>query len=453
MSEQLRWRRRDLLRVAPAAAAANVLRPQFLGAEKIPVKNPRATAGDVVEPEWDSRLTVTVGPQKADLVGSNEKAIQAAIDYMAAIGGGTVRILPGTYRFRNAVMLRNGVRILGSGEDSVLVKAAEVKTKLSEDSNFWNQEITVEDASGLQLGDGVCLRTDNVWHRGRHVIRRTLVARKGNRFKLDQPLIEDNFTLEGKAHLMTLFPLLCGEGVTDVVIENLALDGNRKEQEDLPHFWGNYIGNIWLMRSNRIQMRKLTLRNSASDGASWQMSHDVVVEDCHSHDNASFGLHPGSGSQRPLVSRNKLERNYIGFYFCYGVKYGTVEKNVILDSETSGISIGQQDTDNLVRGNEVRGSREVGVLFRALEPIAAPHRNRLENNVILDSGPESGVGVDVQGQVEAVTITGNEIRETRQPGKRIGVRIGAKSRNVTLDKNRIEGFSVSVSDLRKPASL
>ena len=29
----------------------------------VPVKNPRATSGDAVEPEWKERLTITVGGQ------------------------------------------------------------------------------------------------------------------------------------------------------------------------------------------------------------------------------------------------------------------------------------------------------------------------------------------------------------------------------------------------------
>src|SRR4051812_36861686 len=123
MPGQSRWNRRDLLGAVPGLAAAALLPRQAFGDERIPVTNPRARAGDVVEPEWDSRLTVTVGPQKADLVGNTEKVLQAAVDYMAAAGGGTVRVLPGTYHFRNAVYLRNGIRILGSGDDSVLLKA------------------------------------------------------------------------------------------------------------------------------------------------------------------------------------------------------------------------------------------------------------------------------------------------------------------------------------------
>ena len=90
----------------------------------VPVKTPRATSGDPVEPDWDQRLTITVGTRAADLVGSTEKVVQAAVDSIARWGGGTVRILPGTYRFRNAVYLQNNVRVLGAGLDSTIRRAA-----------------------------------------------------------------------------------------------------------------------------------------------------------------------------------------------------------------------------------------------------------------------------------------------------------------------------------------
>ncbi|MEZ6147408.1 MAG: hypothetical protein R3B91_18695 [Planctomycetaceae bacterium] len=55
--------------------------------ERPTVSKPRATDGDeAFEPNWDERLTLTVGPKDADLVGSDDKAIQAAIDYIARLG-------------------------------------------------------------------------------------------------------------------------------------------------------------------------------------------------------------------------------------------------------------------------------------------------------------------------------------------------------------------------------
>ena len=63
---------------AALRAASPSDRPQAL-----PVKVPRATSGDPIEPNWAERLTLTVGPDKADLVGSNEKVVQAAVDSVA----------------------------------------------------------------------------------------------------------------------------------------------------------------------------------------------------------------------------------------------------------------------------------------------------------------------------------------------------------------------------------
>ena len=130
------------------------------------------------------------------------------------------------------------------------------------------------------------------------------------------------------------------------------------------------------------------------------------------------------------------------------MKYGLAEKNLLADNRSYGVSIGHCDTDNIVRDNEILRSGKVGVLFRGEQKSFAGHRNRIENNRIIDSGPDTGVGVDIQGETESITIAKNEIRETRQPMSRIGVRIGEKVGDVQLADNRIEGYAVAVSDLR-----
>jgi len=415
------------------------------GSAGIPVA-PAVTA----EPKWDSLMSVTVGPARADLAGTDEKVIQAAVDYIAGWGGGTVQILPGTYRLRNSVSLRPGVRILGSGLDSVLIKEPEAKTKLAEDSNSWQQEVVLADPSGFRVGDGVCLQVIDEWHHGAYFIQRSLVARNGSRFKLNRPLSDDDFTLKGKATIATLFPLFNVDGVSDVRIENIALDGNRARQESLYHNWGNILGGIWLNKSNRVRIQKVISRNSCADGISAQTCNDLLIDECHCHDNVGFGIHSGTGSQRPVARKNRLESNYIGFYFCWGVRYGLVENNVILNNSRFGVRLGEKDTDNVVRGNEIRNSGKAGVMFAKTDEGAAysPNRNRLEGNRIFDSGGETGVGVDVEGETRDVVVARNDIKETRRPLKRIGVRIGASTHDVKLAANQITGFSVGVLDLR-----
>jgi hypothetical protein len=400
-----------------------------------------------VEPRWEQRLTVTVGPGDADLVGKDDKVLQAAVDYVARLGGGTIRVMPGTYRLRNAVYLQSRVRLLGSGADTVLIKEDARTSKLAADSDWYDQEITLADATGFRVGDGVCLRARNPDTRGLTVVKRTLVARSGNRFKLDRPLRENLWQL-GEASASTLFPIFSGDNIADVLIEDITLDGNKENNENLD---GNYAGCVFLQDCNRVTLRKVTARRYNGDGISWQICHDVLVEDCHSHDHTGLGLHPGSGSQRPVVRGNRLERNDIGLFFCWGVKSGVAEKNRIEDSRRYGISIGHRDTDNLIRDNEVVRSGKVGVLFRPERGQAfAPHRNRLEKNRIVDSGPDDGIAIDVQGETESITLAHNQLRETRKSRSRVGIRIGARTRDVRLIDNTMEGFAVDLSDLRKP---
>ena len=408
------------------------------------VTNPRSIAGDHAEPAWDEMLTVRVGQKDADLMGTTDKVIQAAIDYIAQRGGGTVRILPGTYRLRNAIYLSSRVRVKGDGPDTILIKEPSTTTKLVLDSDWYDQEITLADSRGFRVGDGICLRAKNPSHGGEVVIKRTLVARSGNRFKLDRGLRE-NLWLRGQPTAATLFPLLSGENIAGVVIEDLALDGNRSNNENLD---GNYAGCIFLQDCKGIAVRKVIARNNNGDGISWQVCHDVTVENCHSHDHEGLGLHPGSGSQRPIIRDNRVEHTQIGIFFCWGVRFGLAENNTIADVRGAGISIGHRDTDNLIRGNSIAISGKVGILFRDEPPAFGPHRNRCENNQLTDSGPEDGVGIDVRGQTQEVTLMQNRVRETRKPMSRIGIRIGAQARDITLVNNQIEGYAVNVSDLR-----
>lgn len=235
------FNRRRFFRATFGAAAAIGAAPAWCGGLP-PVTAPRATDGDeAFEPDWEERLTITVGPTKADLVGSGERVIQ-----------------------------------------------------------------------------------------------RTLVARSGNRFKLSDGL-RKNIWLSGGPTCSSLFPLLTSENAADVVIENLTLDGNGKNNENLN---GNYGGGIFLQDCNRFTIRKVEVRDF------W------------------------------------------------------------------------------------------------------PNRNLLEGNVIFDSGGEEGVAIDITGKVRDLRIVGNEIRETRGPARRIGIRIGKDAGSVEMDGNTIEGFAAAVSDLR-----
>ena len=438
--------RRKFLRTA-TGLAAGAFGVAFLRADEVPKNtSPRAIFGDAVEPDWNQRLTITVGPQKADLVGTTDRVIQAAVDYVARLGGGTVRVLPGTYRMRNSVFLQSKVRLLGSGTDSVLVKDPSTTTKLIVDGDHWDQEVTLADPKGFQVGDGVRLVSKDPYGKGTNIVQRTLIASSGNRFKLDSRLHE-RFHLGGDPQIATNFALLQCTEVADVAIENITLDGNKAHNDMLDR--GAFDdGSIRLDSSNRITVRQVTVHDFYCDGIVWGISHDVVVENCHLYDGARLALHSGSGSQRSIVRGNRVQRSAEGIYFCWGAQHGLYEKNMIEDC-SYGITIGHRDSDNLICDNDIRRSGEGGIRFRGANKAFAPHRNRIERNRIVDSGPDKGVAIDINGETESVVVTKNELRETRQPASRIGVLIGAEASDIRCLDNQIEGFATAISDLRK----
>jgi nitrous oxidase accessory protein NosD len=298
----------------------------------------------------------------------------------------------------------------------------------------------------LEIGDGVCLQTTRPDVGGAVVVRRTLVARSGNRFKLDRALRE-NMWRGQETTVSTLFPLLTAENATDIQIASLALDGNRDDNANLN---GNYAGCIWMQDCSRIAIANVTARRYNGDGISWQVCHDVLVENCHCHDNADLGLHPGSGSQRPIVRNNRVERNGIGLFFCWGVKYGLAENNTIADNRDFGVSIGHRDDENVVRDNDILRSGKAGVLFRPERGEGFTGRgNRFEGNRIVDNGGEDGIGVDVQGVTRGNAIVGNVIRETRGPASRIGIRLAPEAEDNRIADNQIEGFATAIARLAK----
>ena len=439
--------RRNFLAGLSSGALAALSGRSAVSAQPPEVRNPRATDGDErAQPVWDEMLTLTVGVDSGDMMGSSDRVLQAAVDSVARLGGGTVKLLPGTWQLRNSVVIPSRTRLIGSGVDTVLTRPASVSTELAADSDWYDQEITLRDASGFRLGDGVVLRATNPHNGAMTVIKRTLIARSGNRICLNDGLRE-NLWLSGKPTCDSLYPLLTGEHSADVTIEDLALDGNRGETG---HLDGNYGGCIFLQDCKRYTIRRVTTRNNNGDGISFQICHDVVVQDCHSHDNADLGVHPGSGSQRPVIIGNRLERNSQGLFWCWGVKFGLAQNNVIDGNHLYGVSIGHNDTDNIMSHNVIRNSGTFGVLFRNEDRGLDfwPNRNVLEHNTIENSGGEDGVAIEVLGKVRDLRFTGNRILESRAPEKRTGIRISTEAGKIEMSENSITGFQTAIRDQR-----
>lgn len=206
-----------------------------MGDQETASKRPVTSSNRPIRDRRD--MVLTIGQTQGDLLGKDDKVIQAGIEYLNRVGGGTLHILPGLYNLRNAIYLRPNITMRGSGEKTVLRKADSVVTALTKDSDWFEYGVRVEDVSGFAPGGGIMLRSKKAagdWQYD--VLSATVTAINGDIIFLDR-LTKENFWTDANATAATIFPILTAENVDDVVLEDLVLDGNRDNNE---HINGNF---------------------------------------------------------------------------------------------------------------------------------------------------------------------------------------------------------------------
>jgi polygalacturonase len=394
--------------------------------------------------------TISVGQSKEDIVGGDNRALQAAMDYIAGLGGGVVLVGPGEFLMRDSLHLRSHVTVRGTAGKTILKKADGAVSNLAMDGDYGEEQVTVVNSEGFRVGDGI-----TVWDSqsgGFHTTVGRITGRRGNTFSFDMPLNADCL-VANQAKAATVFAVISGYNLEGARVEDLIIDGNKQQNVPLNGCRG---GGIFLYRGFGTAIRRCTVKNFNGDGISFQQSNDVVVEGCTSENNTGLGMHPGSGSQRPVV-RGCVARNNgeDGLFLCWRVRYGLFEKNLLENNGRYGISIGHKDTDNLLTDNEVRGNKEDGVFFREETEAMAGHRNRLERNVIENNGTGgAAAGIRVRGETHGLVFRENVIRDTRSPEARqqaVGIRIEEGVGPVTLESNQIDAAK-KVEDLRKSST-
>lgn len=384
-------------------------------------------------------VTLHVGREHAAIIGSDHRALQAAVDYVAGLGSGTVSIGAGIYEMKDSLHLRSNVTVIGADEATVLRKGNGHISRLITDGDYGEEQITVADASGFEVGMGVTVQDDHA--SGFHTTVGTILARiDENTFAIDSPLQADCM-VRHNASAKNTFPIINAYHSENIQIEHLTIDGNRANNE---HLNGCRGAGIFLYRVNESQILNCTVHDYNGDGFSFQQSNDITIENCVSHHNASLGFHPGSGSQRPTMRNNvAYENGDDGLFLCWRVRHGTFEGNELRANGRYGISIGHKDSDNLLRSNRVVGNVNHGVYFRDEPKYTGGHRNRLEGNHIHNNGRNGeGSGIVIDGETNDTAIIGNEIGNRSavgDPTQRFGIVIGRKTKRVKLEGNRIEG--------------
>jgi parallel beta-helix repeat protein len=380
--------------------------------------------------------SITVGKENADIIGSDNRALQSAVDYIAGLGGGTVKIVEGRYVMYDSLHMRSNVTVKGEKGKTILRKADGVVCPLALDGDFGEQQFTVEDPTGFEVGYGVAIWDDRAG--GFHTTVARITGQNGNTFSIDKPLMADCM-VGNKAKAATVFPIISGYHLEDTRVEGITIDGNKDSNV---HLNGCRGAGIFLYRAFGIVIQDCIVRNYNGDGISFQQSNDVSVINCICENNNNLGIHPGSGSQRPRV-KNCIARNNgsDGLFLCWRVRHGLFTDNVLEGNRRFGISIGHKDSDNILSRNVVRSNHQDGVFFRNETLGMAAHRNRLEENVIENNGVgREAAGIRIRGYTNDLVFKNNIIRDTRDADSQkqtVGIRIEEHVGQVTLDGNKI----------------
>ncbi len=385
--------------------------------------------------------TIRIG---SDLERTNE-ALQSAVDAAAAAGGGVVEIPAGTYRMRDALHLRDGVRVVGE-PGAVLLKVPSISVPLLDYLGYGHYEFTVADPGRLAVGMGVHLTDDASM--GFYDTVATIVGRDGDRFFIDRMLNHD-YQPRKNGRVTAIFPIVDAQGVSDAAIENVAADGNPDETVRLNGCRG---GGVFLIGSRRVRVERVEVRHFNGDAVSFQQCVDVTVAGCRLHHNAGSGLHPGSGSVRYVMQDNRVHDNGgCGLFYCLRTTHSICAGNRLERNGEAGISVGERDTDHCIRDNDVVSNAGHGVEFR--RPLAHGgdrvriEGNRFESNHTLAAEPER-VEIDIPAGLCDVHIGGN-----RFTGGGRALRVEPGCQRISCADNTVDGRALGAADAAGPVQF
>src|SRR5437867_2757387 len=135
------------------------------------------------------RPSVSVGLRATEIIGADNRALQAAVDYVAGLGGGTVEIGPGEFLMLDSLHLRSFVTVRGANGKTILRKAKAAASPLALDGDYGEEQITVTNPEGFKVGYGVAVWDKNSG--GFHTTVARITGQNGHTFSIDAPLNAD----------------------------------------------------------------------------------------------------------------------------------------------------------------------------------------------------------------------------------------------------------------------
>jgi hypothetical protein len=379
-------------------------------------------------------VTITVGSGK--YAGDTNEALQRAVDTVAAAGGGVVEVPAGTYRMRNALHLRSLVRLVGQ-PGTVLQKIPSSECPIVDYLGYGHYEVSVTDPGLFPVGTGIHVTDDHAG--GFYDTVATVIGVKKNLLFIDRMMNHDYHpTAHGR--VASISSIIEGCDVMDASIEGLCLDGNPEEKRTLNGCRG---GGVFLLRCRNVRMQGLEVRHYNGDAISFQQCTDIIVRGATIHHNIGTGLHPGSGTVRYLMQDNAVHDNGgNGVFYCLRTSHSICSGNRLERNGQPGISVGERDTDHLIRDNTVVGNARCGVEFREAL-VHGGDRVVLAGNVIGPNEPGGKAEIVIGSNLHDVHMSGNFVR----PSGRAALHVAEGCSRLSFAGNTVDGRPQRKSDL------
>jgi hypothetical protein len=373
----------------------------------------------------------------ADVIGNDSAALQKAAGLLRY--GDTLTIGEGVYTMNNTLLIPSGVTVRGVAGRTILRKSAGVESALAEDGDYGETGLRVAEPEKFKPGMGVAI-SDDTLRSGWDVSISAVTAVEGNLLRINPMTLRDYNREKLHARVSNNFPILAVIDGQNVILEGLTVDGNKAQNTYLDGCRG---GAIYLYRVKDITVRNCVAHDYNGDGISFQITSDVKVLNSESYGHTGYGVHPGTGSERPTIQNCRIHDNgQVGLFLCWRVRHGKIAHNSIESNGQYGISIGHKDTDNEFEDNTVTHNGVTGVLFRDESFANSGHRCTFRGNRILDNGDaKQGYGFLIYPRAGDIVIDGNQIAETRATNKtqRFAVYKLTDAGSVTMKNNEMKG--------------
>jgi hypothetical protein len=382
--------------------------------------------------------TITVGGPDADIAGYNNSSIQYAIDALKDIGG-IVKLSPGEFEIHAPVKMASNIKLIGSGEETTLKKAKGVQTDFIVDADYGELKITVKNADGFHPGMKIQV-TDEENSGCWNVSTAYITEIVDNVIYFDDYLIRDyRSDMDGKiSNASSVIDIL---EVENVLIKDLQIDGNRKEN----YFTAGCTGSgILIFKSKKVTVDNVVVKDFNGEGISWQITENVTIKNSEISGSGNIGLHPGTGSPNTVIENNDVHDNDVdGLFICWRVYNSKVIGNKFYNNGRYGICTGHKDTDVLFEGNHIYDNGNDGINLRGERAANAPHRNIFKGNIIENNGRnESGYGMSFNSPAEDVVVSGNTIRDTGAGTQKAGLFFYKNSLPVKSEENIMSGHEL-----------